>query len=289
MTVSVIIVNFNGLTYTRQCLDSLYRFHASENIEVIVVDNNSTDGSQQELPLQYPSVRCILLSENSGFGPANNVGARSASGDVLFFVNNDTIFTSSIIDTLASELKAGQHTGIVAPRLSNADGSFQLSYGRFPTIGNERETKRLSLNAESEVKGKEREEETQLQDWVTGAALMIKKSVFLQIGGFDERYFMYFEDIDLCRTVKRFGFDCRYVPSMSMIHLGGKSYQKMDERITIEYRRSQLRYYDKHNSMLQRIAVRWYLAAKFMPKLLERQQRSAAKKILILIMSHQGH
>ena len=100
MNSSIIIVNYNGLGYTRRCIESLFRFHNPDSIEVIVIDNNSSDGSQTELPILFPSIKFISLSENRGFGAANNAGAKVAKGNILFFVNNDTLFTDETIGKL---------------------------------------------------------------------------------------------------------------------------------------------------------------------------------------------
>jgi GT2 family glycosyltransferase len=127
-----------------------------------------------------------------------------------------------------------------------------------------------------------------VQEWVTGAALMVKREIFFNNGGFDEHFFMYFEDVDFCRSVTKSGFECRYIPSLSMIHLGGKSYTKSNDRILIQYRRSQLRYYDKHNSFFQRLAVRSYLALKFIPLLFDPHRRHSAAVILSLLTKYHG-
>lgn len=288
MKTSIIIVTYNGLTFTRQCLSSLFLHHSSDEIEVIVVDNNSSDQSTDILSKEYPSVRFVLLPENKGFGPANNIGANAATGEILFFVNNDTVFTSNIIEPLVAQITRNAGSGIIGPKLLNEDGSFQISFGKFPTIAAERESKaairdhaydndRLNLSGLSVQ-----------QDWVTGAALMIKREVFRLTGGFDEQYFMYFEDVDLCKRVSDAGYTIHFVPSVSMIHLGGKSYGNRNDNISYEYRRSQLRYYDKHNSLLQRMTVRIFLLTKFIPKLMNKDTHLLAYEVLRLVFSPQG-
>ena len=266
MNTSIIIVNYNGLRFTQQCLESLYRFHAPGTVEVIVVDNNSSDGSQNKLPRLFPAINLVPLPENRGFGAANNIGAKKAKGDFLFFVNNDTIFTEETVDALQQMLLKQNEHGIVGPKLLNEDSSFQRSFGEFPSIRNELAEKRLAGNHSSQVTTSE---QPVRKDWVTGAAFMIKRELFEAVGGFDDGFFMYFEDIDLCRTLAERGLWSLYVPAVAMIHLGGKSYGAKDRRITMEYRRSQLRYYDKHNSRFQRFMVRSYIILKFIPKITE--------------------
>lgn len=266
MNTSIIIVNYNGLRFTQQCLESLFRFHAPGTVEVIVVDNNSSDGSQNELPRLFPAINLIPLPENRGFGAANNIGAKKAKGDFLFFVNNDTIFKDETVVALQRMFLNQSELGIVGPKLLNEDGTFQRSFGEFPSIRNEFAEKRMAGNHSAE---ESTSEQPVRKDWVTGAAFMIKRGLFEAVGGFDDGFFMYFEDIDLCRTLAKKGLSSLYVPAVAMIHLGGKSYGAKDRRITMEYRRSQLRYYDKHNSWIQRCMVRLYIFIKFLPKIIE--------------------
>jgi GT2 family glycosyltransferase len=289
MTVSIIIVNYNGLAYTRQCLESFFRYHNGSEYDVIVVDNHSSDGSQKELPLLFPDVRCIALSENAGFGPANNIGAEAAKGTILFFVNNDTLFTMPVVNELAARLSNDSSVGIVGPKLLNEDGSFQLSFGRFPTVAAEAEARQLSKDAAARQQYAPLNDDPKMYDWVTGAAFMIRKDVFIKVKGFDERFFMYFEDIDLCRKVRDLGFNTSYHPALSMVHFGGKSYGNKDPRIVAEYRRSQLRYYDLHNSFGQRALLRVFLVLKFFPQLFRTADRSVARRIIALALTrHKG-
>lgn len=282
MNISIIIVNFNGFHYTRQCIESFYQYNTDNNHEVIVVDNNSTDGSQQELPKHFPQIVFISLKENRGFGAANNIGANIAKGEGLFFVNNDTIFQSEVVEKLSNILSSNESYGIIGPKLLNEDKSFQLSFGQFPTIRTEFTTKN-----QTKIKLSPLKEMNQLlmKEWVTGAAMMIKKELFERIGGFDDHFFMYFEDIDLCKNANKIGYQSVFVPFVSMIHFGGKSYVKENNKILFEYRRSQLRYYDKHNSILQRILLRVYIFLKYSSTLFSTTEYNHFKRVLKLIFS----
>lgn len=280
MTISIIIVNYNGLHFTRQCIESFYRFHETDSAEVIIVDNNSTDGSQDKLRKLFPAIHFIELSENRGFGVANNAGAKEAKGEILFFVNNDTLFVNEVLTGLKHELISNSHYAVVAPKLLNEDRSNQVSYGEYPSISNERDTKKKSDKTLSQLHQIANSDPSVIKPWVTGAAMMVKRAMFDLIGGFDEEYFMYFEDIDLCATFSHFGYASVYVPSVQLVHLGGKSYQKQDEQILFEYRRSQIRYYDKHASLLQRSLVRMYVAGKYLPLIFISKKRKLAKNVL---------
>ncbi len=284
MNTSIIIVNYNGLRYTQQCLESLFLFHAPDTIEVIVVDNNSSDGSQKELPRLFPAIDLIPLPENRGFGAANNIGAKKAKGEYLFFVNNDTIFKEETVDALRRMFFIQSEFGIVGPKLLNEDGTFQRSFGDFPSIRNELAEKRMARNYSAQ---ETTSEQPLRKDWVTGAAFMVKRGLFETVRGFDDVFFMYFEDIDLCRTLAERGIWSLYVPTVTMIHLGGKSYGAKDRRIALEYRRSQLRYYDKHNSRVQRFMVRSYIIIKYFPRIFEQGGINQVKDLVKMVFSSQ--
>ena len=286
MNVSVIIVNYNGLAFTRQCLESLFRFHTSDSFEVIIVDNNSSDGSQIELPKLFPQINFISIPENKGFGAANNVGAKKATGEFLFFVNNDTLFIQETIEKLTNFLSSHNTYGIVGPKLLNENSSFQLSFGNFPSMQTELRAKNMAESYFLQSKEEIVSNKPIRKDWVTGAALMIRRKVFESIGGFDEQFFMYFEDIDLCKAMSTKGYQSLYVPFVNLIHLGGKSYEKINDKILYEYRRSQLRYYDKHNFLFQRIIVRVYIFLKFLPKIFIKTDNKNSMNILRLVFSN---
>jgi len=286
-SISIIIINYNGLQYTKDCIESLFQFRSSKSFEVIVVDNNSTDGSQTELPILFPEIIFLSLPENKGFGAANNIGAKKAKGELLFFVNNDTLFIDETIEKLAKFFSEQNDCGIISPKLMNGDRTFQLSFGKYPSIAVELDAKRISKDYSLQEKEEIVSNEPTQKDWVTGAAIMIKRDLFEAIGGFDERFFMYFEDIDLCRMIDKRGFKSFYIPSVSLVHLGGKSYGQKDPKIIFEYRRSQLLYYDKHNSLFQRIMVRLYIILKFFPKLFVMTDHLLAFNVLKLACTPQ--
>jgi GT2 family glycosyltransferase len=283
-TVSVIIVNFNGAKYTGACLASLFRYHPRETLDVIVVDNHSSDGSVESLTKEFPDVRFIALEENKGFGAANNAGVKHALCERLLFVNNDTLFIEEIITGLGNALNADPKNGMVGPKLLNEDRTFQRSFGPFPTVVTEYRMKQSS--AEPQHIDDLADAATCTVDWLTGAAFMMDKTVFNAVGGFDERFFLYFEDIDLNKKVRNEGYKICYVPSVQLIHLGGRSYGSMNPAIAFEYRRSQLHYYDTHNSAAQSLLLRGYIAVKYLPKLFS-AERNHSVRILSLLIGRQ--
>jgi GT2 family glycosyltransferase len=279
MTVSIIIVNYNGCALTRQCLGSI-REHIAGPVEVVVVDNASSDDSRQVLPGLFPNVRFVWLDDNRGFGYANNRGAEHATGDILFFLNNDTILTSDPLGALIDRFAADADCAIAAPKLLNRDGSFQLSFGEFPDIQTEARTRSISRDPAAIRRLEPQQTAPVRKDWVTGAALLIRGTMFRNIGGFDERFFMYFEDSDLCKRVANTGASVWYCPSVSLIHLGGSSYTKKDPRISLEYRKSQILYYQSHHSLIQRMMLFVFLWLKYVPRLADAGERKSAWMIL---------
>jgi GT2 family glycosyltransferase len=275
--ISIIIVNYNGCKDTEQCLESIECTIGTDSCEIFVIDNNSSDGSIESIKLQFPEVKILPQQNNLGFGKANNIGAKASSCEFLFFLNNDTILTEDVITPLCSFLQEDPLCGAVGPLLLNADGTYQHSFGCFPSILNEwrirKETGKVTaIPADRSAKE---------VDWVTFAAVMIRRAVFEEVGGFDENYFMYFEDSDFCLRLLKKGYRSVYLPKCSLIHARGASRTKQSEdKIAAEYRRSQLYYYKKHKSMVQTMMLRFYLTVKYLFLSMKKTEHDNAKNIL---------
>ncbi len=261
--ISVILVQHNNGRMTLDAITSLRRFHAG-GFEIIVVDNASTDGSESLLRKEGERIK-ILQRPNRGFGAANNMAAAGAQGDVLLFLNNDTLCTGEYVKGVEQGFAADPHMGILGPRLNNTDGTLQLSAGRLPTFwgeigekliyaGERRKSKQV-LNAAGKFFSRRRE-----VGWVTGAALFIRRELFRELGGFDERMFMYFEDKDLCARAAMQGARVIFDPQFAMVHLkGGSSPGGMSPSLKREYRKSQLIYYSVHRPAYEQTLLRAYL------------------------------
>jgi hypothetical protein len=203
---------------------------------------------------------------NRGFGYGCNRGAEAATGKYLFFLNNDTLLSEDTPAILASVLEKNPTVAACGPKLLNADGTFQLSFGFDPSIVNEWKVRRMQRR----VRNRDQQYGLLLEkrfankkvDWLTGAALMLRKDVFEKANGFEEMFFMYFEDADLCRRIRVLGFEIRYVPQTSVIHLLGRASNSDQSKVSVEYRKSQLYYYGKHTSIISTQLLRLYLHHK---------------------------
>jgi GT2 family glycosyltransferase len=225
LEVSIIIVNYQSREKVFSCLRSIYASDISDlQIEVIVVDNNSGDGIGLELSVKYPQAKFIQNSRNSGMGSGNNLGIRRASAkDYILILNPDTELRPDALKKMADYLEAHAEAGLVGPKLVYPNGTLQQSYFRFPSL--------LMPLFRRTFFGKfakdyldyyllKNFDNTQVAevDWIMGSCLMIRKNVLDDVGLFDERFFMYFEDTDLCRRIKQAGWKIIYFPFAEATH-----------------------------------------------------------------------
>jgi GT2 family glycosyltransferase len=239
MMFSIIIVNYNTKELIKNCINSILINCENNDFEIIVVDNDSRDGSIEMLQEEFSDkIKLIANASNEGFGVANNQGAKIVKGEFLFFLNSDTIMKNNILSELEKIFIENKGIGTVAPKLLLEDESEQpFAFGFYPKILNVifEKFKRAPkyLNKPFEV------------EWVSGAALIIRREIFKKLGGFDENFFMYFEDIDLCKRVKELGFKVIVCPELSLTHLCGKSISRFVKRKSYYYK-SQDYFYKKH-------------------------------------------
>ena len=288
IVVSVVIVNHNGKDQTEECIRSFFAHTPGNTFEIIVMDNDSKDGSVELLKAKFPQIRVLAQKKNHGFGKANNIGVSESSGKFLFFVNNDTIFKEDIVTPLRQFLKENPSCGAVSPLLLNSDGTYQHSYGKFPSLLNELRTKRDTAR----FKNIPKDRSPRQVDWVSFAAVMMRRSAFDKVNGFDERYFMYFEDVDLCYRLKKAGYKSFYCAEYSIIHTGrGSRSNEIISKILIEYRRSQIIFYQSHRSQCETLALRIYLIFRFLLFTISNQvdERRRAYSIIKMALSFNAH
>ena len=239
--LSIVVVSFNARTDLAACLTSLRDAPPAVRHEIIVVDNASTDGSA-DIARAVPGVTVIPLAENSGFAAANNAGIRAAHGDLLLLLNNDTIVPAGAIDRLVERLASVKEAAIAGPRLVDASGAVELSFGRMISPLNELRRKRLSRQWIERQTQKE-----QFVDWVSGACLLVCRTDAEKAGLLDERFFLYTEDVDFCHAVRRLGRKVLFTPVATITHLRGRSRASQPEASRAAYRRSHVAFYEKHH------------------------------------------
>lgn len=223
MDVSIIIVNYNTKQLLANCLTTVFEKTKGVTFEVIVVDNASTDGSEEYIKERYPSVKWINSGENLGFGKANNLGAKSATGKYLFLLNSDTLLLNNAIRIFFDYAESHQHEGIgtLGSWLLDKNEKPNNSFGFFPCAKNEicYLLGKYQLPSLSDIT-----EEKEV-DYITGADLFIEKRVFDKLDGFDKNLFMYYEETDLQYRLALQSLSRKVIPGPRIIHLEGGSFE----------------------------------------------------------------
>jgi GT2 family glycosyltransferase len=247
--ISVVLVSFNTRDLTLACLKSL-QAELKEPGQVIVVDNASSDGSVDAIRGTFPQVRVIANDRNLGFGAANNIAFADCKNKYVLLLNTDTVVKAGSIKAMVNVLDKNPDAAAVGCRLENADGSLQPSCWSYPTphrawgealgfsrLGLMKDWHRWDHASESSV------------DFVIGAALLVRRVVIEQVGGFDESFFLYAEETDWQRRMHAAGWRIRFTPSGTIIHLGGASGAVMRDRQLVESCRGIQRYVKKHHGV----------------------------------------
>lgn len=223
--VSIIIVNYNTSLLLENCIDSVKKLTVGLKYEVIVVDNDSELGSIDHLVLKYPDVHFIFSNENLGFGQANNLGAKSARGKYLLFLNPDTLLVNNAVKILSDFMLANPLVGACGGNLFKGDQSPAVS---FHTMDFYRREWRILFNKKWNQGFNHTDQATEV-NVIMGADLFIPKIIFDQVGGFDPDFFMYFEEVYLCDTIREAGFKIMSVPQAKIIHLEGAAAENKSE------------------------------------------------------------
>ncbi len=258
MEISFIIVSWNACKYLEQCLESVERESSGLEIEIIVVDNASTDGSPEMVQKKYPKVSLIKQTENLGFAKANNLGLSESKGDFLFLINSDIIVKKDCIKRLLAFLKDNPDVGIAGPRILYPDGTFQRSCMKFVNlwssfciaIGLSSIFPKSRIFGGFEM-GWIKWDQTCNVDIVNGCFWAIRRTAFEQVGGLDERFFMYGEDMDWCKRFSDAGWKRVFFNDAESIHFGGASSSNKPIRFYIEMIKANLQYWKKHHGNLQ--------------------------------------
>lgn len=253
--VSVIIVNWNARDYLLQCLASLSKEVCRYPMEIIVVDNASTDGSPEYVTAQYPEVRLIRNMENLGFAKANNMGISISSGKYICFINSDVKALPGCINRLIEYCEEYPECGMVGPRIIGADGLLQRSCRGFPSVWN---MFCRAVALDRFFKDKKLFTSYALNNWphdslravdiLSGCFWLVSRQALSEVGLLDEVFFIYGEDMDWCKRFWNKGWRVVYVPWAEAIHYGGASSSNSPVRFYIEMQRANLQYWKKHHS-----------------------------------------
>jgi len=264
MRVSTIVVSYNVRDPLLGCLGSLEEIPDSE---VIVVDNDSSDGSVAAVRSQFPRVQIVEMGSNAGFAAAVNAGVRLSKGDNILLLNPDTLLPQDALSGMLKALDFDPDAGAIGFRQTDEHGQFQLAFGWRPGWVGESFRKQVQHSIDSGggplarwVDG--RAQVRRAVTWVSGSVLLVRRSAFDAVGGFDEEFFLYFEDIDFCLRLNAAGFRIDYDPAITVIHLRGASAKKASEIVERAYRASQLYFWRKHNGALSAGLMRMYLSLR---------------------------
>ena len=253
--LSIIIVNWNTRKLLLDCIASVYRTVRKATLEVIVVDNASTDGSVEALSHAFAEVRLIANKKNAGFATANNQALKEMNGRYAVLLNSDTILKEGALEQMLGFMDRNPQAGICGPQLLYEDGSKQASFGTFPTLWEEfgirtvvrilspqryklnMGRKRRVIRAPSNV------------DYIVGACMMVRKSAIDTVGMLDESYFFCFEEIDWCMRMMKAGWHVYHLPDIEIYHLQSMSVSKIQLRSRAESWRSRYLFFKKNRNL----------------------------------------
>ncbi len=271
MDLSIVIVNWNVRELLRQCLSSVYRTTGdSLELEVIVVDNASSDGSVAMVREDFPQVHLIANAENLGFTRGNNQAIAQSQGRYVLLLNPDTEVVDDALTTMVCYMDAHPQVGALGPQLLYPDGSVQSSRRRFPTMAtaflestvlqqwfpHNRVLRRYYVRDR-------RDDEVQEVDWVVGACLLARRQAIEQVGLLDEAFFMYSEEMDWCRRFKERGWQVVYLPTAQVIHHEARSSEQVKALQHIQFQRSKVLYFRKHHGRWPAEVLRLFLLATY--------------------------
>lgn len=233
LDLSVCIVSWNTQDVLRRCLLSVYSSGHGLDLEVIVADNASTDGSVEMVRREFPAVRLFANEVNTGFAAGSNLAIRHSTGRCILLLNSDTVVMPGALAAMVKFLDSRPEAGVVGARLLNPDGTVQLSCRKFPSFSWDYIRTILLSKAYHHIRllrgildplvHADGPDGRRSVDWVSGACLMARREVFDSVGLLDERFFMFCEEIDWCYRAKLAGWDIRYLPDACVIHYGGES------------------------------------------------------------------
>lgn len=256
--ISVIIVTRNTRDLTQSAVASVFAKSDDLQIEIIVVDNGSVDGTADLLRANFPGIRCLRSETNLGFAKAVNRAAQESTGEFLLLLNSDAVLLPGALGAAIDWMRAHPQCGVAGAQLLNADGSRQNSVANFPTVATELLNKSLLRRfLPHRYPGKEQFFDSPLEvETVIGAFMLIRRQAWDSIGGLDERYFFFVEETDFCLQARRRGWRVMHLPQVLVGHGRGQSAKQVLPAARVEYWRSRYAFFAKNRSMFSRAALR---------------------------------
>lgn len=265
--LSVILLSWNVRDLLRACLQSLPL--NDPTIEIIVVDAASADGTAEMVRAEFPSIGLIASDENLGYTRGNNLGLKAAHGRYLLVLNPDTEIAEGALVQMLAYMDAHPQVGMLGPQMRYPNGTIQSTRRRFPTLatGFFESTWLQPLAPRAMLTryyARDLDDDAIVEvDWVVGAALLIRREVYEQVGGLDEGFFMYSEELDWCRRIKAAGWQVVYFPPARIIHHEAQSSAQVPAATHIRFNTSKVRYYRKYHGVLAAEGLRWFLLGQF--------------------------
>ncbi len=254
MKLSIVIICWNDLKVLPACLKSIYEQTSSTEFEVILSDNGSTDGSVQFVREHFPRAIIVENRANLGYARGNNAGIRAARGEYVLILNPDTIIHYAALDRWIEFADKHPDAGAFGCRVLNPDGTFQDPARPFPTIAHYLLVA-LYLRPNT-YRGWHGQTPREI-DWQSGCSILVRRELLDRLGGFDERFFYHYEEVDLCYRIHQAGWRILYTPDAVITHLGGQSIGRFPVRFELEKYRNRYRYFHKHFGRRGAIQCRW--------------------------------
>jgi GT2 family glycosyltransferase len=275
--LSILIVSWNVADLLAKCLDTIFasdltfddKTNSKPSVEIIVVDSASQDHTVALIRERYPKVKLLPQTENVGFTRGNNIALREAQGRYLMLLNPDSEIVGDVLNTTIGYMDAHPDVGVLGPQTLNSDGTTQSTRRRFPTltIGFFESTWLQPYAPKSLLDHyyvhDQADDSIFDVDWVQGSAMLVRHEVYEQIGGLDEGYVMYSEELDWCKRAKLAGWRVIYFGDAQVVHYGGKSSEQVTARSHIHFQQSKLRYFRKYHGALAANLLRLFLLLNY--------------------------
>lgn len=274
LDLSIAIVSYNTRTLVLDCLRSVFENSGNVTVEVILVDNNSHDGTPEAVRNQYPTMSLIVNQQNRGFSKAVNQALELSSGRYLLMLNSDTRLHPGALDHMVTCLDREPEIGAVGCKQWTEDGRMYQSCFPFPSVRDHLTYAaffhRCAPRLQGALASKRAIDCSQSQDvdWINGACLMVRRDLMRACGGLDEGYFMYFEDIDLCWAIRQKGYRIRHMADADVTHLIGRSGERHREQLNLVWEFSRIRYVEKHFSLFTRWIMKTWIATGAIARLI---------------------